>query len=365
MSAQVPEGGNRPLIITGMHRSGSSLVASLLQRAGLDLGHELIGADRGNPRGHFEDAEIVRLHDRWLAPAGRGILVDCRDLLPQPDGDWRAQADRLVAARSGRPRWGFKDPRASMFLDLWAERLPDARFLLLYRHPLEVALSLIRRGTDIEAVADPLAGLRSWTLYNRSILRFRRRHRPRSLLCDIEAVVEDLDRFFACVEGLLGAALPASGGAELVHRSELSDRVRGRRVEPLLQRLVPEVTSLHRELIAVSDLRPAPSQPSGSGEPLLAAMEGLLDSAPATDGLRRPLIALLLAALDPEISARAAAAGTEHRANLESHRRHAENLEVQLAAVGRHPGLEAARAVPHQGPELLPTPALEPPGDRP
>ncbi|MEY2858272.1 MAG: hypothetical protein RLZZ74_2584, partial [Cyanobacteriota bacterium] len=43
------------MIITGMHRSGTSLTASLLQSAGVNLGDRLMSEDRGNSKGHFED----------------------------------------------------------------------------------------------------------------------------------------------------------------------------------------------------------------------------------------------------------------------------------------------------------------------
>ncbi|MEL7418373.1 MAG: hypothetical protein AAGK10_07335 [Cyanobacteria bacterium J06555_3] len=46
---------NSVIIITGMHRSGTSLTASLLQSAGVYLGDRLMSADSGNAKGYFED----------------------------------------------------------------------------------------------------------------------------------------------------------------------------------------------------------------------------------------------------------------------------------------------------------------------
>src|SRR5687767_12826738 len=59
---RVPE-----LIIAGFHRSGTSLVSELLNRAGLFLGDDLIGAHPTNPYGHFEDRDFTRFHDALLA----------------------------------------------------------------------------------------------------------------------------------------------------------------------------------------------------------------------------------------------------------------------------------------------------------
>ena len=54
------------LIITGIHRSGTSLTASLFQSVGVNIGENLVGPEYGNIRGHFEDIEFVELHKRIL-----------------------------------------------------------------------------------------------------------------------------------------------------------------------------------------------------------------------------------------------------------------------------------------------------------
>src|SRR5713226_257349 len=102
------------LIVTGMHRSGTSFVASLLAAWNVRMGEQLVPADRGNPAGYFEDVDFLELNRR--------ILLACT---PQEDGhrDWgwtesgtfdagqlqahRNAAAALVAARdrAGDP-WG-------------------------------------------------------------------------------------------------------------------------------------------------------------------------------------------------------------------------------------------------------------------
>ena len=50
------------VVVAGMHRSGTSLVAGLLRSADVALGDRLLAADPANPRGYFEDEEIFRFH---------------------------------------------------------------------------------------------------------------------------------------------------------------------------------------------------------------------------------------------------------------------------------------------------------------
>jgi len=53
-------------IVTGMHRSGTSFVASLLSAWNVRIGDRLLPADRGNPHGYFEDAGFLDLDRRML-----------------------------------------------------------------------------------------------------------------------------------------------------------------------------------------------------------------------------------------------------------------------------------------------------------
>src|SRR5262245_22664319 len=137
-------------IITGHHRSGTSLIAALLQSAGLDIGQNLLGPGDGNERGHFEDLDVFEFHRRVLAAQGldtSGYVRQPRVDVPEP---CRAAAQTLIRARIDRQRaWGWKEPRTVLFLDFWKEIIPNACFLLLFRRPWEVIDSLFRRGDPV------------------------------------------------------------------------------------------------------------------------------------------------------------------------------------------------------------------------
>ena len=64
------------VVLLSMHRCGSSLTASILQRLGMSLGpFELIGADAGNPYGHFEAIPFHRLN-RQIQGLAYGFMDD-------------------------------------------------------------------------------------------------------------------------------------------------------------------------------------------------------------------------------------------------------------------------------------------------
>lgn len=199
--------GDRVLVIGGMHRSGTSLLASLFDGAGVSVGARLLGAGNGNDVGHFEDLDFYEFHQRVLVGNGlpaEGFTADAIPVVPEP---MRAEATSLVEARRRQGGvWGWKDPRTVLFLDFWADLLPDANFVFVFRRPWEVVDSFFRRG-DPAFVYNPSLAARVWLHYNRLILRFVARHPERCVLREMTQVSVDPHEVFAAVRDRLGIPL--------------------------------------------------------------------------------------------------------------------------------------------------------------
>jgi hypothetical protein len=155
-----------PVIIIGMHRSGTSLLTRVLQQAGLFMGR---GASRN------EEAAFTNAVNGWLfrqasATWDRPESVDWlwKDeqlwpwLVDYVDGITRGPASMrfLGPGRWWRYRgldgvtgpWGFKDPRNTYTLPLWRALFPEARVIHIMRHGVDVAASLrARRQAVLEA----------------------------------------------------------------------------------------------------------------------------------------------------------------------------------------------------------------------
>ncbi len=175
-----------PLIITGMHRSGTSFVAELFQSAGLHIGERLFPGDRGNPRGYFEDDDFLTVQRAMLAKA-------CPNDVPGwPDWGWTeaevvdaAVRDSytpamhaLAATRATHPLWGWKDPRTTLLLEQWLHVLPDVRCVFVVREPWKVVASVRRLPAEL-FMSRPEVGVRVWMYYNRHLLNFAREHPER------------------------------------------------------------------------------------------------------------------------------------------------------------------------------------------
>lgn len=137
---------SRVLMILGMHRSGTSLLASWLSDCGLHLGNDLLGEKVGNELGHYEDMDFLRLHEKILKAAGthRGGIEDFN--VGEITSTFYEQMRQLVAQKSrANIQWGWKEPRTCLFVQQYRELIPDAKYIVVYRHYLQVVDSLIRR----------------------------------------------------------------------------------------------------------------------------------------------------------------------------------------------------------------------------
>ncbi|MDD9969589.1 MAG: glycosyltransferase [Myxococcales bacterium] len=191
-----PAAQTGPVLVCGMHRSGTSMTTRVLNLLGVALGDQLAGvhtaADPSNEKGHWEDLQGQALHAR-IQKNAIGVRTD-----------WEWLADSVVTPRkisktsfeelrqlshkmSAHGRWGIKDPRLSLLLPTWWLAAPEACVVLCVRDPLAVAQSL--RARDCLSLAD---GLRAWRFYNTHALHCARKQPERLLVVHYETLMSQL-----------------------------------------------------------------------------------------------------------------------------------------------------------------------------
>jgi glycosyltransferase involved in cell wall biosynthesis len=158
------EGGLRNLVVWGVHRSGTSLLAEALERMGWRLGPANRAATVENPRGFFENRVLVDVNRRLLAAAGVswsnwGVDFSTLSFEDPRYEPFRRTARALLDAldeEAGMAAWAIKDPRLTALAGFWApllgERELPPRHVLVLRDPREVAASQVAR-----ALQDPAA----------------------------------------------------------------------------------------------------------------------------------------------------------------------------------------------------------------
>ncbi|MGD1713240.1 sulfotransferase [Dapis sp. BLCC M172] len=182
------------LIISSMHRSGSSLTASILQSAGLHIGRKLMEGTDYNTKGYLENLDFYEFHKQVLQ--SQGIDGDGWTLQEKIyiEENFQEKAKEIIAKNSISGSWGWKEPRTTLFLDFWAELLPNAKFILIYRSPWEVVDSLYSWQDEIFK-SQPELAVKSWLHYNQKIIDFYNYAANRCLLINIQTIISNQEAF--------------------------------------------------------------------------------------------------------------------------------------------------------------------------
>jgi O-antigen biosynthesis protein len=231
--------------IAGHGRSGSSLITEMFQTAGVDVGSRLMAAHESNPRGHFEDLDFHEWHVSALTANGlRYEGYETTPVVPVPDGLVPSARSLVDASRAGGLPWAWKEPRTTLFLDFWADLVPELRFVLLFRSPWEVVDSVYRRGDEVYQPC-PSRAVRVWENYNRAVIDFHDRFPDRTVIVESLAAASDPESLTRSVLAKFGYDLrPANG----VYEPALFRRDPDFRHRDLFERVFPEAVALYGEL---------------------------------------------------------------------------------------------------------------------
>jgi len=170
----------KTVVVLGMHRSGTSLTAGLLQILGVDMGQQLLPANQFNTKGYFEDTDFVDLNEEILKETGGSWYKPPSEERVKGAGEVLGNKIKyLITKKQNAPNqiWGWKDPRTALFLNLYYNYLNNPYFIVCLRNPYEVANSLAER--DELSVLD---SLNLFNIYSEKIVNFFKKHSGNKLM---------------------------------------------------------------------------------------------------------------------------------------------------------------------------------------
>lgn len=138
------------IFILGMHRSGTSAIAGMINCLGATLPKTLMPPQPDNPKGFFESDVIMTACDKMLANAG-SAWDDWRAInISSFESGWKAEAVSVLESEfDDAPLVCIKDPRQCRILPPWLDAAAASGYrpviVFTYRHALEVAESLHKR----------------------------------------------------------------------------------------------------------------------------------------------------------------------------------------------------------------------------
>lgn len=139
------------VLVTGMHRSGTSVMAQWLHRCGLHMGDRLAGAGIGNEDGHFEDENFLHLHEDLLRNHNLPVTGFTDNAIMPLTETETAQLTSVVNNKYNQyNQWGWKEPRTCLFLNAYGKLLPQAFYFVVVRNYNDTINSLVTREYKIQ-----------------------------------------------------------------------------------------------------------------------------------------------------------------------------------------------------------------------
>ena len=149
----------QPVIIIGMHRSGTTLITNVLEKLGLFMGFRQNTMQEAH---FFFDINLWLLEHTggsWITPETIDTLYARQDAYDQVLEYVRFLATtprilhymgwanylRYRSPTNFDTAWGWKDPRTTYTLPLWLQIFPNARVIHIHRNGVDVAQSIYTR----------------------------------------------------------------------------------------------------------------------------------------------------------------------------------------------------------------------------
>ena len=148
----------KPIIITGMHRSGTTLIVKLLEKNGVFL---------GSIKDENKESIFFQRINRWLVSFNDSYWDNPKTFkcLNNEDNDLlvlklkKTLSNRFLNSmffgyknifsnknfKNYPSLWGWKDPVNTFTIDIWKKIFPDLSIININRAPLDVSCSLLNR----------------------------------------------------------------------------------------------------------------------------------------------------------------------------------------------------------------------------
>ncbi len=152
---------NQPIVILGMHRSGTTMVTKLLENLGLFVGAE---KEPNNEAMFFWEINnwIFDLHTataekpynmQFTNPACRKVIEESLHYYVQSRRKKKflgALNNKFSSIAELDIPWGWKDPKNTFTLDFWKSVFPNPKIIHIYRNPVDSIASYTERDLELK-----------------------------------------------------------------------------------------------------------------------------------------------------------------------------------------------------------------------
>ena len=141
---------NDPILITGCARSGTSLIAGIVNMCGA-FGGKMSGPTPNNKKGMFENTyirdKLVKpyLKDLGADPLGQGPLPTFEQIVAHPFVNLGFEVDKVMSKEGFKKGpWFYKGAKMCLVWTQWAKAFPKAQWVIVRRKDEDIIASCLR-----------------------------------------------------------------------------------------------------------------------------------------------------------------------------------------------------------------------------
>ena len=145
---------NKPVFITGCARSGTSMIAGIINISGA-FGGDMSPPNRNNKKGMFEN---IKVRNALVKPYLRSIKADPMGQEPLPDiescklvsvravNNWRIRVLDIFMDQGydNKSIWFYKGAKMCLFWPLWHRAFPKAKWIIVRRRTGDIVSSCMK-----------------------------------------------------------------------------------------------------------------------------------------------------------------------------------------------------------------------------
>lgn len=124
--------GDKQVIVLSAPRSGSSCVAGIIQRLGINMGDKVQKADSMNPKGYYEDLAFQKIFRAYASE------FEVSDFNPELDEELKM----MLTKRRGV--WGVKNPRLAFCYHWVAPHFKNKKVVVVMRDRKKIIESFLK-----------------------------------------------------------------------------------------------------------------------------------------------------------------------------------------------------------------------------
>lgn len=133
------------VIVLGMHKSGTTLIAKTLHQSGINMG---VGVEGDYPRAKYEDSRVAKITKQLLygGTNRHSLALPDRSLSKKNIYIYAWMQDYIIdRCKAHGTNWGFKFPDVTLCYDVWRRYLPYHRAIGVRRNRKSIISHYLRQ----------------------------------------------------------------------------------------------------------------------------------------------------------------------------------------------------------------------------